>query len=268
MVQKARKEESVEQYLKETNYWNIDKVQSLRSSNKVAWSLAVFGLGLATVCAWSVGQLAPLKTVEPYVIRVNETSGTVDIVTGITNGKTTYEEALNKYFIGKYIRYREGYSRTFAEEYYYNTGLMSGKEETIRYLAWFNPKNPMSPLNIYTTEDKVNIKIQSTSFIGEKRDIALVRYIKEVESGNSLKPVITHWAATLKFQYSAAPTKERDREITPLGFQVTEYRNDPDSAGQNSNDTPSITYKEAKQKSITANTGGIAPYERMPTNEE
>ena len=259
-MNKRTDKNTAKKYLKEVNYWEVDKNKSLKRSNRVAWGLAVFGLGMAAVSAWSIGQLVPLKTVEPYVIRVNETSGTVDIVTALKEGKQTYEEALNKYFLNKYVRYREGYSRTLAEEYYYNTGLMSGDLERKRYFSDFNPKNPDSPLNIYGANDTVKVEIQSTSFIGGKGDVALVRYIKKVQLESATKPFITHWAATLKFRYSAAPTLERDREITPLGFQVTEYRNDPDSFGTES--APIITYKTAKKQPKKIIDAGIFPQPR------
>ncbi len=265
MTQSKDDKKATELYLQESSYWERDKVKSLNRSNRVAWSLAIFGLGLASLCTWTVGQLVPLKTVEPYVIRVNETSGTVDIVSALKNGETTYEEALNKYFLIKYVRHREGYSRALAEEYYYTTGLMSGNYEKKRYLEWFNPKNPESPLNLYRDDKLVTIDVQSVSFLGSDRDIALVRYIKKITPVNSSTPIVTHWAATLKFQYSSAPTKERDREITPLGFQVVEYRNDPDSSGQTIKST--ITYKKEKQSSKPAQNSGIYPQSRMIPNE-
>ncbi|WP_417536622.1 virB8 family protein [Methylophaga sp.] len=264
-MSEAKDKKATQEYLKQANFWELDKTSSLNRSNKVAWSLAVFGLGLAAVCAWSVGQLAPLKTVEPYVIRVNETSGSVDIVTALKNGKTTYEMALNKYFIAKYIRAREGYSRQLAEEFYYTVGLLSGKDEKKRYFNWFNPKNSDSPLNIYDESEKVMIDIQSISPIGDKdNNIALVRYIKKVEHGNT-PPTKTHWAATVRYSYTTAPTNERDREINPLGFQVVEYRNDPDTVGQIS--TPTITYKADKESMTPASNGGIFPQTRTNTDE-
>ena len=57
--------------------------------------------------------------------------------------------------------------------------------------------------------------------------MALVRYIKEVERGN--EKIQTHWAATVIFKYTTSPMSEKDRSINPLGFQVLEYRNDPDA---------------------------------------
>lgn len=264
-MSEANNKKAAQQYLKEVNYWEQDKLRSLNRSNKVAWTLATFGLGLAAICAWSVGQLAPLKTVEPYVIRVNDTSGSVDIVTALKDGKTTYEMALNKYFIAKYIRAREGYSRQLAEEFYYVTGLMSGKDEKKRYFNWFNPKNDQSPLNIYSETEKVAIDIQSISPIGGKdSNIALVRYIKKLERANA-PPAKTFWAATVRFSYTSAPTNERDREINPLGFQVIEYRNDPDTVAQPL--TPTITYRADMERAVQPDNGGIFPYARTTTDE-
>ena len=101
---------------------------------------------------------------------------------------------------------------------------MSSQDEQHRYLAMIEKGNPKSPLNIYKDEGKVEIKIKSTSFI--KDDVALVRYTKN----ELLKGVTktTHWAATIVFAYGGNPMSEEDRAINPLGFQVLEYRNDPD----------------------------------------
>jgi len=253
--------EAIKRYLKETTTWEVDRINSLKRSHIAAWCLAIAGLTIGGICAWAVGQLSPLKTVVPYVIRVNETSGTVDIIKALKDGKTTYEESLNKYFLGWYLRYREGYSRTLAESYYYNVGLMSGGKEKNRYFAFFKPSNPNSPLNVYDENEQLKISVKSISFIEE--DLALVRYIRIFERVGNDKPELTHWAATVKFSYSGAPQSEQDRSINPLGFQVVEYRTDPDS--NSSNSLPSITYKAPKVK-----TNNVRPALLVPAtpNEE
>jgi len=243
-MENKEKKEALERYLEETVSWEVDKINSLRRSHFAAWCLAIAGLSIGAICAWAVGQLSPLKTVVPYVIRVNETSGTVDIIKALKDGKTTYEESLNKYFLGWYLRYREGYSRTLAESYYYNVGLMSSGKEKNRYFSFFKPSNPNSPLNIYDVNEQIKIKVKSISFIEE--DLALVRYISIFERVGNDKPELSHWAATVKFTYSGAPQSEQDRSINPLGFQVIEYRTDPDS--NTSNARPSITYQPPKVK--------------------
>lgn len=217
-------------YLREARSWETDKVRELLNSRKTAWWVASASGLIALIAVVAVAALAPLKTTEPYVIRVDNNTGTVDVVQAMKDGKTNYDEAMNKYFVQWYVRYREGYAKELAEDYYSYVGILSNGLEQQKYYAAFNPKNPLSPLNVYGNFAKVKVDIQSTSFINP--NVALVRYIKKVERGLD-QPIVTHWAATITFKYLGAPMKEKDRGINPLGFQVAEYRNDPDAAVNN-----------------------------------
>jgi type IV secretion system protein VirB8 len=227
--------ENFEKYLNEARSWETSKLKESNRSKRTAWTVASVATVLALVLGVAVSLLALKKEVEPFVIRVDNATGIVDVVEAMTDGETTYDEAVNKYFVQWYIRYREGYSNQLAEEYYNNVGIMSDGLEQQKYAAWFNPKNPLSPINVYGPYAKVKIRIKSTSFI--KPDVALVRYTKEVERGLDA-PQVTHWAATVTFRYSKARMSEKDRGISPLGFRVMEYRNDPDILHSESNPTP------------------------------
>lgn len=223
---KMTKAEETKAYLDEAKSWETDKLKASQASEKKAWRVAA-GAGVTAIASvFAVAAMMPLKEVEPFVVRVDNSTGIVDVVKALKDGKTNYDEVTNKYFTQWYVRYREGYSRDLAEEYYSYVGLMSGGLEQQKYAEWFNPKNPMSPLKVYGQFAKVKISVKSTSFI--KPNVALVRYTKAIERGMD-KPILTHWAATISFKYSGAPMKEIDREKNPLGFQVLEYRNDPDS---------------------------------------
>lgn len=215
-----------DQYLKEARTWETDKVQESEKSKKIAWRVASASGAVAFMSVLAVVLLTPLKHVEPFVIRVDNSTGIVDVVASIKDGKTNYDEAINKYFTQWYVRYREGYSSELAEFYYSNVGIMSSSLEQQKYYQWFNPKNAASPINIYGPYAKVKVEIMATTFI--KPNIAMVRYTKSIERGLD-KPQVTHWAATITFKYSGSPMAEKDRAINPLGFQVVEYRNDADA---------------------------------------
>jgi type IV secretion system protein VirB8 len=213
-------------YLQETRTWETDKVRELLRSRTVAWRVAAGAGAIALAAVGAVTALTPFKEVTPFVIRVDNSTGIVDVVNSLKDGKTNYEEAINKYFTQWYVRYREGYSKELVEDYYYDVGIMSSSLEQQKYFQAFNPKNAQSPLNVYGAYAKVKVRIKSTSFI--QPNIALVRYTKEVERGADA-PQVSHWAATITFKYTSAPMAEKDRAINPLGFQVVEYRNDPDA---------------------------------------
>lgn len=213
-------------YFEEAKSWETTRTEQAARAARIGFWVGAVGcvVGLAGVIA--VAGLTPLKQTELRVIRVDNATGIVDVVNSLSDGKQSYDEAVNKYFIQWYVRYREGFSKDLAEEYYYSTGLMSGQIEQQRYFDSFNPKNPRSPINVYGQYAKVKVQVKSTSFISP--NVALVRYTKAIERGSD-KPEISHWAATVTFKFLKAPMSERDRAINPLGFQVLEYRNDPDS---------------------------------------
>ena len=133
-----------------------------------------------------------------------------------------------KYFTELYVVQREGFSKELAENTYYTVGLMSGGTEQKRFSDSFLPKNPLSPINVYGDMAKVKIRISGSSFI--KSNVLLVRYVREVERPGADRPEVSHWAATVIFKFSGSPMSEKDRRINPLGYQVLEYRVDPDAS--------------------------------------
>lgn len=223
MVSKVDKK-NFSNYLEEARSWETDKVRMLDQSRKHAWYVAIGAGVISVLSVFAVAMLSPLKTSVPYVIRVDSATGVAEVVSALTNVKTNYDEVINKYHVQRYVRWREGYSKSLIGEYYKNVGLMTSQQEQNRYGQWISPKNPGSPLNVYGDNGVATITIKSTSFI--KDNIALVRYTKSVRDAGD--PGTTHWAATIVFQYVGTPLTEKDREINPLGFQVIEYRNDPD----------------------------------------
>lgn len=94
-----------------------------------------------------------------------------------------------------------------------------------------------TPISVYGENTEVGTNIKAISFIntGEKVDdetryTALVRYTKEIKQAGTPSQ-ISHWVATITFVYRSASLTVDDRLITPLGFQVVNYRNDQESIG-------------------------------------
>jgi type IV secretion system protein VirB8 len=217
----------LENYLHEARSWETDRAVRSERSRKLAWIVAGVATFVAAGTSSTSALLATREPDPPVVLRVSEATGSVDVIERLAGGDTTYDEVTNKYWTERYVGYREGYLRPIADEYYNTVGLMSAPTEQKRYGDWFTPKNPVSPLNLYGDAARVRVQVKSTSFI--KRDVALVRFSKEVERPGS-KAEATHWAATVVFKYSGAPMKESDRRVNPLGYQALEYRIDPDAA--------------------------------------
>jgi type IV secretion system protein VirB8 len=215
------------QFFEEGQTWETDRLKDALNSRRTAWIVASAACVMAGLAIIAVIGLTPLKRVEPYVVRVDNATGGVDVVTALKDSKETYTEAVTKHFLLRYVLSRESYSRQAASSNYESVGLMSTAAVSKRYFELFKPDNPESPLNVYGKSATVELKVKSIAFMGP--NIATVRYARLIYRATGETPEATQWVATVGFKYSASSMRERDRLLNPLGFQVSEYRVDPDS---------------------------------------
>ena len=194
-------------------------------SARIAWAVAIVASVLAGVSIFAIAGLTPLKTVEPFVVRVDNSTGIVDVVSALTSSAGSYDEAVTKYFAAKYVRGREGYVWSEAEENFRTIALLSTQPEQARFAALYRGSNPESPQNTYGRNATSRINIASISLINSK--VVSVRYMQTVTRGEDVRT--THWVATLTFSYVNAPMSSTDRLVNPLGFAVSDYRADPEA---------------------------------------
>lgn len=213
-------------YFDEAKSWNADRVRSAERSRRLAWGVAGFAGLVAVVAVGAVAALAPLKTVEPFVVRVDRTTGAVQVMTALRSEKpVTYDEAVTKHFLAQYVRAREGWLAPAAEANFRQVSIMSTPAEQQRWGDAFRPANPQSPQVLYGAGGEAQVEIRAISFVAD--DVASVRFHRTVRQGPQVAE--SDWIATVAFAYAKAPMAEADRLKNPLGFQVTSYRADPET---------------------------------------
>ncbi|MCZ2328938.1 virB8 family protein [Bartonella sp. F02] len=218
------KSDAFDEYVKEARSFDIDRMHGMRLQMRLFMVLTIL-FGLMTIAlALAVVALTPLKTVEPFVIRVDNSTGIVDTVSALKEAPQNYDEAITRYFASKYVRAREGFLLSEAESNFRTVSLLSSSEEQNRFAKWYAGNNPQSPQNIYR-DMIVTVTIKSISFLS--KDLIQVRYYKMIRDFAG-KESISHEVAVLNFSYINAFIGVEDRLINPLGFQVFEYRSDPE----------------------------------------
>ncbi len=221
------KADDKDKYLETARTWEYDRMRDAIQSKRLAWGVAAGACALAVASVSAVAMLTPLKTVQPYVIRVDRSSGETEIVTALKGPQPrTYDDAVNRYFISQYVRLREGWLNDAARENAYSVMLMSDQAEGSRYLGGVQSGNRNAPSNIYGDKGFVSIAIRTISFLSPT--VAQVRYTKIITFGQNT-PVAQNWNAIMTFRYATAPEHEKDRNLNPLGFQVVNYRSDPEA---------------------------------------
>ncbi|GAA5656608.1 MULTISPECIES: virB8 family protein [Brucella] len=217
--------DNLKSYFEKARRFDQDRMIEVERSNRLAWSIAIAAGIVAGISILAVASLAPLKTVEPFVVRVDNSTGIVDVVSALSATAGTYDEAVTKYFAAKYVRGREGYVWSEAQENFRTIALLSTQAEQARFAATYRGSNPQSPQNVYGRSATVRINIVSIALINQ--NVVSVRYIRSLTRGEEVRT--THFVATLTYSYANAPMSSTDRLVNPLGFAVSEYRADPEA---------------------------------------
>ena len=219
--------ETFDAYYAEAASWNHDRVHSMRSSRRIAWIVAGAGAFLAILEAIALVFLMPLKTVVPYTLMVDRTTGYVQALKPLDAEKIAPDAALTQSFLVQYVIARESFDATTLNANYRKAALFSAGPARSSYLQMMQLSNPESPLVRYARTSTVDVRVKSVSPIGSHA--ALVRFDTIRTDGNGHTQTPSAWVAVLKYRYSAAPMSLEDRFVNPLGFQITSYRKDPEA---------------------------------------
>jgi type IV secretion system protein VirB8 len=211
-------------YFAASKRFDEDMALTARRSARNAYAVAASAVGVSVLLAGALIGLMPLKTVEPFVIRVDNSTGIVDVVTALT-GPRTYDDAVTRYYAAKYVQGREGFVASEAEPTFKAVTLMSAAAEQQRYVDGYGRGSPSSPHVLYKGGATARIAVKSISMLA--KNVAAVRYLRTVTRGDEVKT--THWIATLTISFSGEPMSAGDRLINPLGFQVADYRADAEA---------------------------------------
>ena len=217
---------ALERYFAEAASWDVDRAQQARRSARIAWSVAAGAGTCATLAVAALFSLMPLKRVDPFVIRVDNTTGVVDVVPGY-EGKSALSETVTRYFLGHYVTVCERFNTATAESDYEECGAFhTAQRNQLWYAAW-NRSNPDSPLNRYRDGTVVQIQVTSISFFTRGTgvaDLAQVRYVKRRRNASGAEEESTHWIAGVQYVYGEPSKDARVRRWNPLAFKIVDFR--------------------------------------------
>src|SRR3984885_12656511 len=175
---------ALETYLAEAASWDADRVAMQRKSARQAWWVA----GAGWICTLTLGvailALMPLKRVEPFVIRVDNSTGLVDVVP-VYVGKGELPEAVTRYFLDHYVTVCERFNFGTAESDYEECGAYHTAARNQAWYTMWTKTNPASPLNLYKEGSTVRAQVSSISFFERGNgvsDLAQARYTKAKRS--------------------------------------------------------------------------------------
>lgn len=198
----------------------------IEKSNRRAWLITFISLGIALLSVGAVFGLTPFKTVVPYIVRVNDVTGVVDIISTLDTKTVSTVEAVDKYFAGLYVTTREGYYFNTLSKDYILTQLLSSKRISEEYRLIYDGDHSRDKKLKNTTEVQINIlSIVLGESAGTK--MATIRYDEVTKVLSSKTTSAQTKVVTLSYEYDAGlKSPENERILNPLNFKVLTYRTD------------------------------------------
>jgi type IV secretion system protein VirB8 len=224
----------MEGYFAEARSWDADRSAQFKRSAQAAWLTAAAGWLCAVAGAIALAVLMPLKRVDPFVIRVDNTTGVIDVVP-VYAGVASMDESVTRYFLTHYLNVCERFNFATAESDYEECGAFHSPQRNQTWYALWTTTNPASPLNVHKDGSTVRVQVTSVSFFTRGSglsDLAQVRYLKAAQQGPGAEESVTHWLATVQYAYAEPAKDPRTRRWNPLGFKIIEFRTEPEAIAE------------------------------------
>ncbi|WP_018904939.1 VirB8/TrbF family protein [Variovorax paradoxus] len=227
-----RRDASLENYLHEAQSWELDRARRAERSTRISWVVATSAALIAVLAVVAVSGLTPLKQPVPVLIRVDSSSGIVDIVPTY-EGTTDIEQVVTRNLLQNYVIARERYFYGTAEADYELVASQNSPRLNQEWVTLWATDNPASPLNVYKDGTSIRAQVQSITFLkleSGKDKLAQVRFTRSTRTGGTGDEQTSHWVSTIEFAYVPPSTDNKMRALNPLGFRVVEYRREPEVA--------------------------------------
>jgi len=226
MNRKQVKSNELQAYLAETQGLERDYVAELVKSRSLWQRTAIAGLTIGAAGVVAVLALTPLKRTETVVLRVDNTTGNVEVVNTLADAKTSYGEVSDRYWLNTYVLNRESYDYNTIQTTYDTTALLSTPDVQKEFFKVYEGADARDK----TLKNTIRIVPSVKSITPNPQNgTAVVRFATERHHLDGTTEPAENWIATLSYTYVNAPTAEGDRRVNPLGFQVRSYRVDPET---------------------------------------
>ncbi|HEY0149551.1 MAG TPA: VirB8/TrbF family protein [Allosphingosinicella sp.] len=219
--------EALDKYYKEAATWNSDRLEALAKSRRVAWRVAGGAAAIAVMEAAALMLLTPLKTVEPYTLMVDRTTGYVQALKPLDTATVSADAALTQSLLVQYVIARESFDVDSVRPSYNKVAAWSAEKARSDYINGMQASNPQSPLAALPRSTIIETRVKSVSPVA--RNVAMVRFdtVRQDAGGQVQRP--QSWVAVIRYRFSGEPMKLEDRFVNPLGFQVVRYRRDAET---------------------------------------
>jgi type IV secretion system protein VirB8 len=197
-----------------TKSWYSNRYQIVVVQRNILLLFTLISMFSVAVAVIFVKNIMSSKSLEPYVIEVEQKSGIATIVNQMTAQNFTGDQMIRQYFINEFIHAASGYDpKTYKKDV-----------DKVRLLSvpavYGDFRNRINAREL-GTDSRIEIRVKSIQFTDSAT--AQIRTVRQISlAGVDTKTVDE--VITMNFGFSPNMTLNlEERLINPLGFQVTRY---------------------------------------------
>jgi type IV secretion system protein VirB8 len=221
-----KSETALRSYFQQGDIWEQEVIKLTKRSARMAWFFSIVFAGLAFLSLFAVVLMLPLKSFEPYIVTVDQSTGYIEVKSGLTRpAKLTEQQAVTQANVVRYIRSREGYDPYAIDENFAIAALLSTDDAARELQVLYSAANAENPAKRYGRVKRVMVDVKSVTF--PNASTAIVRFSTNERSDT--ESIVRHWISVVRFRYTDTPLRNEWRFENPLGFQVYAYRRDQET---------------------------------------
>ena len=208
-----------------TKTWFEERYEIALIQRNVMVMIAIFCLIAVSVSVIGITKISLSKEFDPFVIQIDDNTGIARVVNPISLDTLSGKEELSKYFMKKYLIARETYNPVDFDTYAKKVvRLLSTPQIYGVYINYIRDKDH-DPTLLYGQKNTTSLTVKSWSKLDEGHYI--VRFSLN-ENAGSMR--VLNKISVIEYNYSAMSLTDEERDVNPIGFQITAYRVDDDNS--------------------------------------
>lgn len=209
--------ENWDKFKQNQNMLYLDLIQELKKKAKLGMNMGAIGvlIGLGAV-SWHLTN--PVTVTEPYILRVDNSTGAVDVVSTVKEQTISQSTAVDRYWVAEFVRAFEGYTFNTVQYTYDRTLTMTTPNVAKQFERQYEGVNARHEVLGEIGTRQVNVK----SVLIDDTGVARVRF-ETITNKSGQEPILEAWVATVGYEYNRSGIKDDKRLLNPLGFTVKTY---------------------------------------------
>lgn len=195
--------------------WYSNRYQIVVVQRNILLLFTLASMLSVAVAVIFVKNIMSSKSLEPYIIEVEEKTGIATVVDQLTAQNFTADQTIRRYFLNKFIHGASGYNAKSYKKDATEIRLFSSPGIYSDYRRRINRR-------ALGSDSQISVRIKSIQFLNNNN--AQIRLLRQINLGEGAKPKTVNEVIELGFHFSPEINLTmEERLINPLGFQVTKY---------------------------------------------